>query len=84
MEKNKKKRKPGSWTTILLLIIFFIGLSLLLYPSISNYVHELNGSKIIGGYSEAVSRLSEEDCRRIWQEAEEYNITDSLSKSRMT
>lgn len=68
---NKKKKQFPFTAT--LIAIFIIGLSLLLYPSISNYVHELNGSKIIGGYSEEVSKLSEEDRRRIWQEAEEYN-----------
>lgn len=68
--KKKKKQIP---VTILLVLTFVIGLSLLLYPSISNYLNELNGSKTIGEYSEAVSRLSEEDYRVLWQEAEEYN-----------
>lgn len=70
----RKKQKQFPFTFILILT-FFIGLSLLLYPSIANYVNQLNGSKIIGEYSEAVSKLSEEDYRRLWQEAEEYNKT---------
>lgn len=68
--KKKKKQIP---ITVILVLTFMIGLSLVLYPSISNYLNELNGSKTIGEYAEAVSRLSEEDYRVLWQEAEEYN-----------
>lgn len=67
---KKKKQIP---ITVILVLTFMIGLSLVLYPSISNYLNELNGSKTIGEYAEAVSRLSEEDYRVLWQEAEEYN-----------
>lgn len=68
--KKKEKQIP---ITVILVLTFMIGLSLVLYPSISNYLNELNGSKTIGEYAEAVSRLSEEDYRVLWQEAEEYN-----------
>lgn len=67
---KKKKQIP---VTVLLVMVFMIGLSLLLYPSISNYVNQLNGSKTIGDYSEAVSRISEEDYRKLLREAQEYN-----------
>ncbi len=67
-------------TGILLVIIFLIGLSLLLYPTASNYWNELHQSKAVSGYAENVSKVSEDDYQKLWQEAASYNkmISDGL------
>lgn len=68
----KKKNKSN---TFLLVLIFIAGLSLLLYPSISNYINELHGSKAISDYSQSVSNIKWEQYEKIIQDAHEYNRT---------
>ena len=67
--------KKGSLTTILLILILLIGLSLLLYPTVSNYVNEKNSTKAIANYTDAVAEMKEEDFSSIWQSAWEYNAS---------
>lgn len=60
-------------STIILVLIFFVGLSLLLYPTISDYWNSFHQSRAIATYSEAVAELDDEDYEKMWQEAEAYN-----------
>ena len=53
--------KKGRFTTLLLILIFLAGLSLLLYPSVSNYWNSMHQSKAISSYSEKVAAISEEE-----------------------
>ena len=58
---------------ILLVIIFFAGLGIVLYPSISNYVNSKTQSRAVAGYSESLTQFTKEDFSSLWEEAEEYN-----------
>lgn len=69
----KKKKKRVSAGDIGVSLVFFIGLSLLLYPSISNFWNSMHQTKAIQSYSEAVSQIDEEEYERIWQSAVDYN-----------
>ena len=60
-------------STIILVLIFFVGLSLLLYPIISDYWNSFHQSRAIATYAEAVAELDDEDYEKMWQEAEAYN-----------
>lgn len=60
-------------STIILVLIFFVGLSLLLYPIISDYWNSFHQSQAIATYAEAVAELDDEDYEKMWQEAEAYN-----------
>ncbi|MCL2136625.1 MAG: class C sortase [Coriobacteriia bacterium] len=55
------------------LVMVLVGVSLLVYPSISNFFAEKNGSRAIRGYSEALNSLDDEALQEIWDEAELYN-----------
>lgn len=68
-----KKRKKDHITTILLVIILIAGLSLLLYPTISNYWNSFHQSRAISSYAENVANLDEERYKEIWKTAREYN-----------
>ena len=68
-----KKKKSGILTTVIVVLIFLAGLSLLLYPTVSNYWNSLHQSQAITSYDDAVNKLREEENRRLWEEAEEYN-----------
>lgn len=60
-------------STIVLVLIFFVGLSLLLYPTVSDYWNSFHQSRAIATYAEAVAELDDEDYEKMWQEAEAYN-----------
>lgn len=60
-------------TTILLVLIFLIGLSLVLYPSFSNWWNSFHSSKAISDYADLVATLEEDEYEKIWSEAVEYN-----------
>ena len=60
-------------STVILLISFFIGLSVLLYPSISSYWNSKTQSKAIVDYESMLSQYKPEDYTAIFEQAEEYN-----------
>ena len=60
-------------STIILLSVFVLGLSLLLYPSFSNYWNSFHSSRAIGSYAEQVSGLDEDRYQHLWQSAYDYN-----------
>jgi len=60
-------------STIILLVSFFIGLSVLLYPSISSYWNSKTQSEAIVDYESMLSQYKPEDYTAIFDEAEDYN-----------
>ncbi len=64
-------KKHGS--TIILTVIFLIGLAVLLYPSVSNYVNSINASRAIVNYDETASRITREKYETMLEQAKEYN-----------
>ncbi|MBQ2899274.1 MAG: class C sortase [Oscillospiraceae bacterium] len=62
-------------TNILLILILIAGLSLLLYPSFSNYWNSFTQSQVIVDYTQQIKDLDSEKYDRIISEAEEYNRT---------
>ena len=66
-------KKNGS--TILLILIFLIGLSLLLYPSFSDYWNSLHQSRAIASYAEQVAQMDDDQYDALWASAWEYNST---------
>jgi sortase A len=53
--------------------MLFVGLSLLLYPTVSDYWNSFHQSRAIAAYSEKVASLSKEDYTKLLNEAREYN-----------
>lgn len=60
-------------STILLILVFFAGLSLLLYPSLSDYWNSFHASQAVATYSEEVRNLNADKYDRLIGEAREYN-----------
>lgn len=67
------KKKKGNFITLLLIIILLAGLSLLLYPSVSDYWNSLHQTRAITHYSDEVAKLDEEQYDNLWNSAEVYN-----------
>lgn len=65
-------------STIILITVFLVGLSVLLYPSVSNYINQINASHAIVDYDKAMNNLSEVDYEKMLADAEAYNRTLSL------
>jgi sortase A len=66
-------KKHGS--TILLILILLIGLSLVLYPTISNWWNETRSSKVISDYSELVAEMDDAQYEQLWSDAIAYNAS---------
>ena len=65
MKKNR--------STTILILVFFVGLSLLLYPTISDYWNSFHSSKAIATYAAEVAKLDPISYDQIWEEARTYN-----------
>ncbi|MCC8045768.1 MAG: class C sortase [Clostridiales bacterium] len=61
------------FTTILLLLILLAGVSLLLYPTVSDYWNSFHQSRAIATYVDAVADLDESDYEEMWAAAAAYN-----------
>ncbi len=70
---KRKKRLSRRGVTVLLLIIFFVGLSVLLYPTVSNWWNSKVQSRVVSNYSEAVEDLTAEEYEAYFEAAEAYN-----------
>lgn len=62
-------------TTLILVLFFLAGLSLLLYPAFSNYWNTFTQSRAVASYTEMVSGMDSDDCHRMWELARAYNST---------
>ncbi len=60
--------------TIILLISFFIGLSVLLYPTVSNFWNSKTQSEAIVDYETMLAAYKPEDFTKLFEQADEYNI----------
>ena len=60
-------------TTILLFLIFFIGLSLLLYPTFADWWNSFHQSRAVASYVEQVSNMDSDEYDEIWNAAWDYN-----------
>lgn len=61
------------FTTILLVLILLTGVSLLLYPTVSDYWNSFHQSQAIASYVEAVAEIDNTKYEKMWQEAVAYN-----------
>lgn len=65
-----KKRK---WSTVVLLALFFVGLSVLLYPALSDFWNSRTQSEAIVDYRAMLEARPKEDHSASFRQAEEYN-----------
>ncbi len=70
---NNKKKRGGNGSTILLVAIFFVGLCILLYPTLSDFWNEKRQSQAIINYDDLIVDLEPEDYTEYFLKADEYN-----------
>ncbi|MFR7451693.1 MAG: class C sortase [Gemmiger sp.] len=79
-----KKKHRQTISTILLVLVFLVGLSLLLYPTVSDYWNSLHQSRAIASYAEQVATLDNAAYDALWAEARAYNDTLRTKTDRFT
>lgn len=69
-------------SSIILVLIFIIGLSLLLYPSFSDYWNSFHQSRAIASYAQTVTTIDDDQYEKMWAQAQEYNTTLAKKQNR--
>ena len=67
------KKRTGSPITLLLILILFAGVSLLLYPTVSDYWNSFHQSRAIASYAEQVANIDDAQYEELWDAAQDYN-----------
>ena len=65
MKKNK--------STIILILVFFVGLSVMLYPTLSDYVNQRHQSRAVATYAADVDKLTNADYSAYFDAADAFN-----------
>ncbi len=71
-EKNEKTPKTRR-SNVALILVGFVGLGLLLYPSLSSYWNSFRQTRAIADYEGSLGSVSAEDYSLMWESAREYN-----------
>ena len=77
----RKGRKNGLFSLILILTLL-TGLSLLLYPTISDWWNSFHQSRAIASYVETVEELDDDAYAQLWEDAQAYNEALAQDNSR--
>ena len=68
----KRKRKLKT-STIILIVVCFIGLSLLLYPTVADFYNTHFAIKSVTEYTTSIEEIEEDEFQDLWTAAVEYN-----------
>lgn len=71
-------------STFIAVLIFVTGLSLLLYPTVSNYMNSLHQSKVVANYSDKMKKMNKKEKQAEINKAKAYNKTLVLNDARFT
>lgn len=69
----KNQKKSNTLTTILLIVILLAGLSLLLYPTFSNWWNSFRQSQVIVNYTDELNNMDNERYQAMIDDARAYN-----------
>lgn len=73
--KTKKKKKRVSVSNIILTVILLVGLSVMLYPTVSDWWNSRHASQAIANYVEAVTGMDPELKEEMLEAARQYNAS---------
>ena len=73
MRKKNVQKKKLYIGDIFRIIVLLIAFSVLLYPTVSNYLYEKNGARVISSYDENAVRLSKSEKQAMLEAARQYN-----------
>lgn len=61
------------FSTILLVLVFLVGMGVMLYPTVSDAVNRAHQTRAVESYSDSVAQMSEQDFSTWFEKAEVYN-----------
>ena len=70
--------------TIILVGLMFIGVGLIIYPSVSDYWNSFTQSRVIMSYADSISEMDSDEYERIMSSARQYNEELKMKESRWT
>lgn len=73
-----KKRLP----TLILFLVFLTGLSLVLYPTVSDWWNSMHQTRAISSYTESVAQLDDDSYEKLLAAARDYNAALSSRPNR--
>ena len=71
-------------STIIMAIIFLTGLSLLLYPTVSNFWNSKHQTQVVAEYSDRIEKMETREKKQALEQAEKYNQTLVSDAKRFT
>ena len=71
-------------STITTVLVFLAGLSLLLYPTVSNYWNSKHQTQAVAEYSDRIEKMDEQEKKQAFEQAEKYNETLISDSGRFT
>lgn len=60
-------------STIIILLMFLVGLSVLLYPAVSTYINSKHASRVVANYQDTVDNSDDERLAAFFDGADDYN-----------
>ena len=63
----------GRWLSVLIVVLLVAGAALLLYPTVSNYIHSKHSARVITDYNTVYQNTEEEKRQEMIRQAEDYN-----------
>lgn len=69
-------------SNLMLVLVFVAGLSLLLYPTVSDYWNSFHQSYAVASYSDTVAKMDQVSYQSVWDEARAYNQTLLTKRNR--
>lgn len=73
IREDSMRKKSGKSTTILLVLLLLVGLSVMLYPTISDWWNSKTQSRAVATYQKAANDLSDKENEEILSRARKYN-----------
>lgn len=67
------RKKKINISTIILVIVFLVGLSVMLYPAVSNYLNTRNQKREIVNYNNILNSMDDSEYEKMLKKAQKYN-----------
>ena len=73
LDKEKRKKRSSRIVNAVLVLILMVGLSIMLYPTFSDWWNTFHQAKTIANYVQQIEETDEEEIEAMWAAADAYN-----------
>lgn len=74
-QRRKHVSRKFSVSSIVMIVVFLLGIAILLYPTVSNYINGLHASRVVENYDNTVNALTEAQKEQMLADANAYNTS---------